>query len=449
MGISYTPSTLRVTTRENTLIEDCNATSPAVDPDFYVSTGSGQTATTVNGTAGAFYEFASGTTINAETIILLKKPLRLGSTVQIQCDRSVAAGSTNTETFIELVEVDPNLLQSSPATAVITSGTDAQTNNARNAYQIHWQANTTTVKVWNRSAGSPSLDVSSITQDITAASLAISQGTSPNFRPAQHYVLKIGNEGIKAALLDRAFASGTPSTAASGTTSSSVTAFRASNAAYHSVNTSRTYALRIRIKNGGTAPAASIITRLYRVMVQTDNALTVDPFTSATAPFGHQVGSATQGQPYALPVVVTQTNSTGIVMQISACTVNLPTLSIGGYLTSTGVTNTETALGANAVYTSGAINFNGAGAGFVKFAVLSDQASATNGVEIQVSNNAATNWRTIANGTAVADTPLVITAPLIAISSSTNFFGRYRVRYTNGAVAQTNFSAVFYGGTTS
>ena len=60
---------------------------------------------------------------------------------------------------------------------------------------------------------------------------------------------------------------------------------------------------------------------------------------------------------------------------------------------------------------------------------LSDQASAANGLKLQASINGST-WYTIAQAATVANTPLQLTAPLVA--------RYYRVTLTNGATPTTS-----------
>lgn len=444
MGISYNPRQMQVTTRNSVIFDEhCNINPPSSDPDLFISTGSGQSATTVSGTNGSYYEFASGTTANAETILLFKRSFGVGAKVQIFCDRSSAAGVANQETFIELVEVDPALLQSNPSTAVITSGTDVRTNNARNAYQINWPAASSTVQVWSRRPGSPSIQ--NANPDITGAALSASIGTSPNFLPGNCYLLKISNEGVAASAPNRV---NSTTFAPTVVVSSGNTAVATTAALYSPVDTSKRYALRIRIKNGGTAPASSVITRVYRVIITEDSPLSADLFSGGTTPFASNNPDLNSGAYNALPVRITQGNSTGVSTLIAGSSVTLNTNALPAFNTTAGVISSETALGVAGVYTTGTVNFSSTTSGNIKFHVVSDQASATDGVVIECSNSTATNWRVLAKGTLVADTPLILTAPLAPITTAGNFFSRYRARVINGGVAQTNFSAVFYGGVT-
>lgn len=439
MAIYFNPATTNITTRTASFDQPCNYSLIVNDPDYYVSIGTGQSATGVQGTQGNYYEIASGTTANAETILLLKRPLKLGSRIQIQCDRSVGAGVANTSTFFELVEVDPALLQSSPATCVITEGTSAQVKNARNAYQIAW-INSTAPQIWNRYAGSTAIQ-NQQQNPITSASVTTSRGSSPNFRPAMHYALKFGNEGIIGTALNLINLSTGNAPAGTSATSSS---FRDSVSAYSGIDVSKTYALRIRVVNGSSAPASSVITRLYRVIVTNDNALAVDPLAAATTPYGSESPASNTTQPYALPVLVTQGAT-----NLSCAIVTMPEVTSRNYAfynTTAGITESVSPLTANATFTSGAVNFLNSTAGLVRLAVVSDQPSATDGVLIEVSNNAGTNWRAIAKGTTIADTPLILSAPLIPTTNTTNFFRQHRVRYINGANAQANFSLAFFGG---
>lgn len=450
MGVSYNPKQMQVTTRGGVIFDEhCNINPPSSDPKVFISTGSGQTATMVNGTNGAYYEFASGTTANAETIVLFKQAFGIGAKVVIQCDRSSANGVANQETFIELVEVDPALLQSSPATAVITSGTDARVNNARNAFQIQWSAASSTPQVWSRRDGNASMQ-NSAAVNITGASVTASYGSSPNFLPAMHYVLKLGNEGVGGAVAQRNGIS-TTTTAPAVTQAQNTTNAGSLVAAYTPVDTSRKYAVRIRIRNGGTAPASSVITRVYRVTITEDNPFAVDLFSGGLSPMFTTYGDTVSNPPYdALPVrlVATASSGAGAAVVIAGATAALSVNTLPIFNGTAGVVNSETALGAGGTYTTGTVNFGGTNTGNIKFHVVSDQASATDGVVIECSNTTATNWRVLAKGTLVADTPLILTAPLAPVSTTGNFFSRYRARVINGGVAQTNFSAVLYGGVT-
>lgn len=448
MGISYQPKQLQVTTRGGVLFDEhCNVNPPSSDTRLYISTGSGQTATMVNGTNGAYYEFASGTTANAETIVLFKQSFGVGAKVVIQCDRSSASGVANQETFIELVEVDPALLESSPATAVITSGTDVQVANARNAFQIRWPAASNTPEVWSRRDGNTSLRNNACVP-ITGAGITASYGTSPNFLPAQNYVLKLGNEGVQAVAANRGGVSTTTTAPSYAQAQNSITAGQ-STSAHTPVDTSRKYALRIRVKNGASAPASSVITRIYRVIITEDSPFAIDLFGSGTSQMmPHYGDTQTNANWDAIPVRLVQTASSGagaaVVVTGSTTPLSVNTLPI--FNGTAGVLNSETALGAGGIYTTGTVNFGSANTGNIKFHVLADQASATDGVVIECSNSTGTNWRVLAKGTLVADTPLILTAPLAPVSTSANFFSRYRARVINGGVAQTNFSAVLYGG---
>lgn len=66
--------------------------------------------------------------------------------------------------------------------------------------------------------------------------------------------------------------------------------------------------------------------------------------------------------------------------------------------------------------------------------VITDQASAANGLQIQWSQDGATNWRIVAQSAVVASTPLTLTVPVT--------YPYYRVVLTNGGVAQTSLSLV-------
>lgn len=66
--------------------------------------------------------------------------------------------------------------------------------------------------------------------------------------------------------------------------------------------------------------------------------------------------------------------------------------------------------------------------------VITDQASAANGLQIQGSQDGSTNWRLVAQSAVVASTPLTLTVPVT--------YPYYRVVLTNGGVAQTSLSLV-------
>lgn len=96
------------------------------------------------------------------------------------------------------------------------------------------------------------------------------------------------------------------------------------------------------------------------------------------------------------------------------------------------------ALGSSAVYTGSARqssqvtpvissrynNFN--------VQVITDQASAANGLQIQWSQDGSTNWRTIAQVAVVASTPITLSVPIT--------FPYYRTVLTNGGTAQGSLS---------
>lgn len=99
-----------------------------------------------------------------------------------------------------------------------------------------------------------------------------------------------------------------------------------------------------------------------------------------------------------------------------------------------------TPLGISGVFTGVARDASGGNQGgisiYSNFNVhfISDQASATNGVIIQGSQDAAfTTPRLVAQASLVANTPLLMTVPII--------FPFYRTVLTNGAAAQTSLSA--------
>jgi len=92
------------------------------------------------------------------------------------------------------------------------------------------------------------------------------------------------------------------------------------------------------------------------------------------------------------------------------------------------IASTTTPLGAAGVYTSGA--FDALNYGRVTLLVLSNVASAADGVEIQQSIDG-TNWDYSTQNSALAGVGRAVTVELVA---------RWvRIRYTNGAAAQTTF----------
>lgn len=445
MAFSFTPSTMQVTTRKNaSYINDCSAASPAADTKIYVSTGSGQTATRVSGSNGGYYEFASGTTANSETTVLFLRPITCGAKVQIFVDRSSAAGVANQQTFIELVEVDATLLATSPATAVITAGTDAQVNDARNAYQVLWPAASSTPQVWTRRSETPSVNVSGSVNDFTGALVVASRGSSPNFVPGNGYIFKIGNEGIHATSLNMSATSGILPSAISSNINAQTSS---SSAVYAPLDVAKTYALRIRIKNGSTAPASSIITRIYRVSITEDAPLAADVFSSGLTAFNTTYGSGSEIQYNALPVRLMQQGNQGLLTTLSNSLVTINTTSTPRFNEPFGVYNTNTILGAGGIYNTGAIT-QGAISGKCVLCVVSDVDTATDGVLIECSNTTGVDWYVLAKGTALANTPLVLTAmvhPNFSVSTS-NYFARIRARVINGASPQNKFSAIFYAG---
>lgn len=445
MAFSFTPSTMQVTTRKNAAyINDCSASSPTSDSKMHVSLGAGQTATRVSGSNGGYYEFDSGTTANAETTILFLRPITSGAKVQIFLDRSIASGVANQQTFIELVEVNASLLFTNPASSVITSGTDAQVNNAANAYQVMWPAALSQPQVWTRRDATASVNVSASISDFTSPSIAASRGSSPNFLPGNGYIFKIGNEGIHAATINM----GTTSGILPGATTNNASAQTIANSAvYAPLDVAKTYVLRIRIKNLSTAPASSVITRIYRVSITEDAPLAADVFSSGLTAFNTTYGSSSEIQYNALPVRLMQQGNQGLLTSISSSLVTLSTTTSQTFNSTFNVYNTNTILGAGGIYNTGSIN-QGSIAGKYVLAVFADVDTATDGVLIECSNSTGIEWFTLAKGSALANTPFTLTTtahPNASVSTG-NWFVRVRARVINGASSQGKFSVLFYAG---
>lgn len=66
--------------------------------------------------------------------------------------------------------------------------------------------------------------------------------------------------------------------------------------------------------------------------------------------------------------------------------------------------------------------------------IITDQASAANGLVIQGSQDGSTNWYVVAQNAVVASTPLTLSVPVT--------YPYYHVLLTNGGVAQTSLSIV-------
>ncbi len=267
---------------------DAFLTFDTTDNWTLVQTGSGQTITVAGATGGSRYlNIASGTTINSETIIVSRQTFKAPSSVLVGL--SMSQRIANCDAFVEIVEVDDT-------GAVLTDTTQpsAVFNNARNAAAFQFTGTTATSQRIQVRQDGLSEESAAITLTTTAAT-----GTNPNFIPAGQFEITLRTRDIQ-------FSSMT------------INAVAAKVAPTGSLRNTRVpnpdglYALRIRVKNGGTAPASNTDVRIHSVTVLDDTRLSVD--------FGSIAGVALpQNAP---PVQVVNTVGISGAVTMTSTTVN-------------------------------------------------------------------------------------------------------------------------------
>ena len=338
----------------------------------------------VNGLIGGsrYLNIAAGITPNTEFIMLSKMTFKCP--LKFVFAHSQLIRQLNQEVFIELVEVSDAGEQVTDAT-VFTAPT---VNNSKNAVGILFDGTVVTnAKYTVRGEGISELVSGAVT---TLTSLAT--GTDPNFSPAaqteillQTDILSIGSRAVN-------------STAA---------ATAMVNRTDYVPDSDKNYAIRIRVKNGVSAPAAANNIRIHFIRIIDATRLSVD--------FGTIGGNPTDM--LAAPVKVI--GGVGTTAVTTTLTSAAPTV----YADSTanlaiGATFTGTSRDSGSTNTMRRYTANFAGS----------QASADNGCKIQHSVDG-TTWYDAAIGTKEVGKPLQL---------STDVISRYcRAVMTNGTVSQT------------
>jgi hypothetical protein len=238
-----------------------------------VQTGSGQAITVAGALNGARYlNIASGTTANAETIIISKQTFKAPSSIILGI--SMSQRIANCDLFAEIVEVDE-------AGTVINDTTipSAVFLDAKNAAGFRFTGTTVTSQtVQVRQDG-----VSEESQALTLAT-TVATGTGPNFIPAGNYEITLRTRDIQ-------FSSTVLNTGASKVAPSG--SLRMSRVP----NPDALYALRIRVKNGATGPLSTSDCRIHSVTILDDTRMSID--------FGHVAGIPNPQN--ALPTQITNT----------------------------------------------------------------------------------------------------------------------------------------------
>lgn len=215
-----------------------------------VSTGSGMAITTAGAANGARYlNISSGTTINSETIIISKTRFKAPCSVIVGL--SMSQRIANCDAFIEIVEVDTN-------GNVITDSTQASARfkDARNGASFQFNGTTATTQTVNVRQDGLTEVTATGTYTTTAAT-----GTNPNFIPAGLFEITLRNRDVQFSSV--AIDSNAAKTAPLART-------------MRVPNPDALYALRIRVLNGGTAPASSTDVRIHSVVITDDTRLSVD-----------------------------------------------------------------------------------------------------------------------------------------------------------------------------
>jgi hypothetical protein len=274
-----------------------------------VASGSGMTISQAGAANGARYlNIASGTTINAETIITSKVLFRAPTSVVFGL--SLSQRITNCDVFVEMVECDPSGVAITDATQA-----SARFKDARNGASFQFTGTVATTQTVNvRQDG-----LSEVTATGTYTT-TVATGTGPNFIPAGLFEMTLRTRDIQfsSVAIDANAAKTAPLTRT-----------------MRVPNPDALYMLRIRVLNGGTAPASSTDVRIHSIVVLDDTRMTVD--------FGSVAGAANLLN--AAPVQVAN------AVAISG------TVPVSGTLTSAGtVTATPAAPTASIVNSAGSTN---------------------------------------------------------------------------------------------
>jgi hypothetical protein len=254
-----------------------------------VQTGSGMAITVAGAASGARYlNIASGTTINAETIITSKTLFRAPCSVIVGF--SMSQRIANCDAFIEMVECDalgvaiPDTTQAS-----------ARFRDARNGASFQFNGTVATTQTVNVRQDGLSEVTATGTFTTTAAT-----GSGPNFIPAGLFEMTLRTRDIQFS-----------SVAVDANAAKTAPLFRTLRVP----NPDALYMLRIRVLNGGTAPASTSDIRIHSVVVLDDTRITVD--------FGSIAGTANLLNAAPIQIVNTPT---------VALSANTPVLAAGANL---------------------------------------------------------------------------------------------------------------------
>lgn len=366
--------------------------------------GSGQTVTVGGAANGSRYvTFSSGTVINAETVYqsieTFSPPFKFG--IGVSASQNIA----NTEFHVELVEVD----DAGVLIEDVVLGASPLFKNARNGMGFYLNGTTTSSAVGKLRADG----ISELSQAV--AITKTQTGTNPNFAPTQEVTMLC--------LMDL---------------------FEMQTRAINSIGSPTglmvrkdyvprpwaKYAIRLRVKNLGTAPASNTDFRVYWVNVLDAARLSVD--------FGTVGG----------------TNATDIalatrILTMPTVTINAPALAASlartGFMAGAGIwyDDTSTALAANANFTgtardatltASATAFANA-ATYAKEVRLSAESDVTGTLWLEVSRDN-TNWRRVKSIATAAVAGGGFYAELVHSPS----WRYWRGGYTNGATLQNRFS---------
>ena len=216
-----------------------------------VQTGAGMTIGVAGATGGARYlNIASGTAINAETIILSRSSYRLP--VKFAFAATLSQRIANQEFFVELVGIDDSGLVETDATFPSPNALDAL-----NTASWKFDATTATqAKYLVRGQGVSELLSAASTIGTTAAT-----GTTPNFVPGSISSIIADMEEVVFTnqLID-----------------SLAVIPNINKRSQYLPDTGKAYKIRIRVKNLGTAPASSTDFRLHFVRILDTTRFTVD-----------------------------------------------------------------------------------------------------------------------------------------------------------------------------
>ena len=217
-----------------------------------IQTGSGMAITTAGALNGARYlNIATGVATNSETIIQSNKTFRVP--FKVAFGLSISQRIINQEFFVEMVSVDAN-------GNVETDSTFASTNlnNALNAISLKFD-NVTAANAQYITRGFGISELNS--GAVSFGGTTIATGGSPNFIPATYFEINPDTEQI----VFNAF---------------SIDSLTAPTGFFKRTQNlpdpSKNYAIRIRVRNLGTAPASTTDFRLHFVRMLDSTRVTVD-----------------------------------------------------------------------------------------------------------------------------------------------------------------------------